>query len=42
MTRLILSVLVAVLFAPAASAAEPKKPNVVFILADDLGWADLC
>jgi arylsulfatase A-like enzyme len=24
-----------------AAAANPKKPNVVFILADDLGWADL-
>lgn len=23
-----------------ACAAEPRKPNVVFILADDLGWAD--
>jgi len=22
-------------------AAEPTKPNVIFILADDLGWADL-
>lgn len=27
---------------PARAAAEPKaKPNFVFILADDLGWADL-
>lgn len=24
-----------------AAAAKPTKPNVVFILADDLGWADL-
>lgn len=25
----------------AASAAEPTRPNVIFIMADDLGWTDL-
>jgi len=35
--RQILSVLVAMLFVPAARAEEPKRPNVVLILADDLG-----
>lgn len=24
-----------------ATAAPPKRPNVVFVLADDLGWSDL-
>lgn len=40
-TRLILSALTAALLAPVTTAAEPKKPSGVFILADDLGWADL-
>ncbi len=34
--------LAAVLVAPAISvAAEPRRPNVVFVFADDLGWRDL-
>lgn len=29
------------LFAPALAAAAPKRPNIVFFLADDLGWRDI-
>jgi arylsulfatase A-like enzyme len=38
----ITALLAVCLFAVATATAEPtKKPNVVFILADDLGWTDL-
>ena len=30
-----------VLGLPAGGLAAPNRPNVVFILADDLGWAEL-
>lgn len=32
--------LVCLLFVAAASAAEPSKPNIVFVVADDMGWRD--
>jgi arylsulfatase A len=28
-------------YCPASQAAEAKRPNIVFILIDDLGWADV-
>lgn len=31
----------ALAFAPSAHAAAEDRPNVIFILADDLGWTDL-
>lgn len=40
MIRIIL-VLACIMLNPSARAAEAPPPNIVFILADDLGWTDL-
>ncbi|MEP6956919.1 MAG: sulfatase, partial [Chthoniobacterales bacterium] len=39
--RLFLVALFAITLQPASGRAAERKPNVVFILADDLGWRDL-
>lgn len=39
MTHLIKTVCLLSLLALGAQAAAQQKPNVIFILADDLGWA---
>src|SRR5581483_833884 len=31
----------ALLLPPRVSAAEPREPNIILILADDLGWGEL-
>ncbi len=36
-----LALLCGLAFSSSASAADRAKPNIVFILADDLGWTDL-
>ena len=38
MSKLILSAALLAALAGPATAADPPKPNVVFILADDLGF----
>lgn len=41
MRSIIIALLLAGLVTPAASGASDRPPNIVFILADDLGWSEL-
>ncbi len=41
MSRIALASALAACFSSLISAAEPPKPNIILVMADDLGWADL-
>lgn len=41
MPRFALGLVALALAVPLSPAADPKKPNVIFVLADDLGYGDL-
>lgn len=41
LTSVVGSLALLVLFVPPLNAATAQRPNIVFFLADDLGWADL-
>ena len=39
--RTIIFALLSLIFAPGVTLAEPARPNIIFIFADDWGWGDL-